>query len=69
MAKVMLSERNGKLNFYLAKKDLEETIISVEFDSAEKWGGEMVLANGEKWFVEPKAKKLPGEFEAKRLSE
>lgn len=69
MAKVMLREQaDGKAMFYVAKKDMEETIESVEFSSDEKWGGEIKLENGEIWFVEPGPKALPCEVNAKRLS-
>ena len=46
MAKVMLREKEGKTLFYAAKKDMEETIASIEFDTVEKWGGETKLTNG-----------------------
>ncbi len=69
MAKVMLRENDeGKVLFYVAKKDMEEIIEKIEFDSEEKWGGEVELTNGETWFIEPAPKKLPEEVNAKRLS-
>jgi nitrogen fixation protein NifT len=67
MAKIMLREKNGKTLFYVAKKDMEETIAAIEFDSAEKWGGEVKLTNGETWLIAPMVKKMPCEVEAKRL--
>lgn len=68
MAKVMLAERNGKTTFYVAKKDMEEVIVSLEFDTDEKWGGEVVLENGEKWHFEPMIpKKIPAEVVAKKI--
>lgn len=66
--RVMLREKNGKVMFYVAKKDMEEMIDTIEFDSDEKWGGETKLTNGQVWFIEPMTKKLPCEVEAKRLS-
>lgn len=69
MAKVMLAERNGKITFYVAKKDMEEVITKLEFDSDEKWGGEVELANGDVWFIEPAAKNIPSEVVARRISE
>lgn len=69
MAKVMLREKEGKTLFYVAKKDMEETIASLEFDSEEKWGGEVKLTNGDVWHITPMAKKMPCEVEAKRLSQ
>jgi len=69
MAKVMLSERGGKINFYVAKKDLEDTVVSIEFDTLEKFGGELTLSNGDKWYVEPMEKKIPAQVEAKKIGE
>lgn len=71
MPSVMLrTNEAGELNFYVAKKDLEETVVSMEFDSEEKWGGEVELADGSKYFLEPGAKpKLPTTVRAKRISE
>ncbi|WP_246246894.1 putative nitrogen fixation protein NifT [Candidatus Methylobacter favarea] len=43
----------GKLVFYIAKKDLEEVAESVEFDSSDKWGGEVLLSDGSKYYFEP----------------
>jgi len=60
---------SGKLSFYVAKKDLEETVASLEFDSPEKWGGEVELTDGSKFYLEPQepAPKLPITLRAKRL--
>lgn len=66
MAKVMLRENESKeVLFYVAKKDMEEIISSLEFDSDEKWGGNVELTNGDVWFIQPMAKKLPNEVNAK----
>jgi len=66
MAKVMLRENDeGKVLFYVAKKDMEEIIETIEFDSDEKWGGNVNLTNGDVWFIEPAEKKLPNEITAK----
>ena len=67
MAKVMLREKSDKLLFYIAKKDMEEVIEEIEFNTDEKWGGKVKLGNGEEWFINPMIKKLPIEVEAKRL--
>lgn len=70
MAKVMLRyDSKGAISFYVAKKDMEETILSSEFDTDEKWGGEVKLSNGETWFIEPCAKKFPSEVVAVRRGE
>ncbi len=68
MPSVMIRQTaDGKLSFYVAKKDLEETIVSLQFESDEKWGGEVVLSDGSKFFIEPLAKpKLPVTLRANR---
>jgi len=60
---------SGALSFYVAKKDLEETISTLEFDSPEKWGGEVELADGSRFYLDPMepAPKLPITVRAKRL--
>lgn len=69
MAKVMLRENdNGQVLFYLAKRDMEEIIESLEFDSEEKWGGNVNLTNGDVWFIEPGPKNLPDEVNAKIIT-
>ncbi|NCO00528.1 MAG: putative nitrogen fixation protein NifT [Epsilonproteobacteria bacterium] len=66
MAKVMLRENDdGKVLFYVAKKDMEEIIESLEFDTDAKWGGNVNLTNGDIWFIEPDVKTLPNEVNAK----
>jgi len=69
MAKIMLRENdNGQVLFYLAKKDMEEIIQTIEFDTDEKWGGKVNLTNGDVWFIDPVVKKLPNEVTAKIIS-
>jgi len=69
MAKVMLRENdNGQVLFYLAKRDMEEIIESLEYDSEDKWGGNVNLTNGDVWFIEPGPKKLPDEVNAKIIT-
>ncbi len=54
MPNVMLRRsESGKLLFYVAKKDLEATVESVEKDSDDEWGGKVVLADGSSWYIEP----------------
>lgn len=66
MAKIMLRENDeGKILFYLAKRDMEEIIDTLEFDTEEKWGGDVHLTNGDIWNIKPQAKKLPDEVVAK----
>ncbi len=70
MPSIMLRKRDdGKLLFYVAKKDLEETVESLEFDTPEKWGGEVVLGDGSKYYFEPLSPppNIPTTLRAKRL--
>ncbi len=58
----------GQLSAYVAKKDLEEPIVSME--NPDLWGGKVTLANG--WELQlpamSAATALPITVEAKRLS-
>ncbi len=59
---------DGKLSFYVAKRDMEEIVASAEFDAPEKWGGEIELTDGSKFYVEPmELASLPVTVRAKRL--
>ncbi len=54
MPSVMIRKSDsGSLLFYVAKKDMEETISRVETDTPEAWGGEVELTDGSKWYVDP----------------
>lgn len=54
MPSVMLRKgSDGKLSFYVAKKDLEETVVSVERDDSDTWGGTVELSDGSKYYVDP----------------
>lgn len=65
----MLRENdNGEVLFYVAKKDMEEIIETLEFDTEEKWGGNVNLTNGDVWFIQPGPKKLPDEVNAKIIT-
>ncbi|WP_353572761.1 putative nitrogen fixation protein NifT [Candidatus Albibeggiatoa sp. nov. BB20] len=69
MPTVMLRYNDsGGLDFYVPKKDLEESIVSMEFNTDEKWGGEVELGDGSKYYLEPAPKpNLPQTMRAKRL--
>jgi nitrogen fixation protein NifT len=70
MPSVMLRKReDGTLLFYVAKKDLEETVESIEFDSPDKWGGEVVLGDGSRYFFDllDAPPEIPTTLRAKRL--
>lgn len=44
---------DGGLLFYIAKKDQEDEIASVEKDTEEEWGGEVELTDGSKYYIDP----------------
>ncbi|MDY0013073.1 MAG: putative nitrogen fixation protein NifT [Rhodocyclaceae bacterium] len=70
MANIMIRKNaEGGLVFYLPKRDLEDSISSIEFDTPEKWGGELRLANGGSYYIEPQAapERLPITLRAKRV--
>lgn len=54
MPSVMIRRNEaGGLLFYVAKKDMEETIDTVETDTDDSWGGEVTLTDGSKWYIAP----------------
>lgn len=70
MANIMIRENTeGGLIFYLPKRDIEADIASIEFDSPEKWGGELCLENGGIYHIDPisKPERLPISLRAKRI--
>jgi nitrogen fixation protein NifT len=72
MANIMLRKNaEGQLVFYMPKKDLEEIVVALEHDRSDKWGGELTLGDGSKYYVEPldSRPELPKTIRAKRLSE
>lgn len=69
MPSVMIRrDGSGKMTLYVAKRDLEEDIVSIEHDSAEQWGGEVRLADGSGYYLEPMLPpQLPVTLRAKRM--
>jgi len=70
MANIMIRKNtDGALVFYLPKRDLEDSISSIEFDTPEKWGGKLRLANGGSYYIEPQPapERLPITLRAKRV--
>ncbi len=54
MPKVMIRRKDdGKLLFYIARKDQEDVISVVEFDNEEQWGGEVKLTDGSRYYIDP----------------
>ena len=71
MANIMIRQaKSGGLVFYLPKRDIEADIASIEFDTPEKWGGDLHLENGAIYHIDPIAKpeRLPISLRAKRIS-
>ena len=72
MPSVMIRQDNsGKMTLYVAKKDLEETVVSIEHDTPQKWGGQFTLADGSAYYIEPldAPPRLPITLRAKRAGE
>lgn len=66
--KIMIRKNEkGTLSVYVAKKDLEEPVVSMEKETL--WGGEVTLANGWKLMLPEMADdtRLPITVEARRL--
>lgn len=69
MPNVMIRKDNeGKMTLYVAKRDQEDPIASIEFESPDNWGGEIELTDGTKYYVDPldAPPKLPITLRAKR---
>ena len=71
MPNVMIRKTpEGKMTLYVAKRDLEDEIISIEHEGDDKWGGEMKLADGSSYFLEPMpTPKLPITVRVRRMTE
>ena len=70
MPNVMLRHNDaGDLVFYVAKKDLEETVVSLEHQGPERWGGAIELADGSRFYIEPldQPPRLPLTVRVKRI--
>ncbi len=59
---------SGALQAYIAKKDLELTIETMEFEGQDQWGGTLELSDGSKYYIDPvsPAPSLPKTFRARR---
>jgi len=69
MANIMIRRGAEGYVFYMPKRDIEDQITSMEFDTPEKWGGEIRLKNGGLYFIEPQnaPERLPISLRAKRI--
>ena len=70
MPSVMIRKtQDGKMTLYVAKRDLEDEIVSMEYESDDKWGGNLVLGDGTSYYLEPMtAPKLPITVRVKRAA-
>jgi len=70
MPNVMIRKEadTGNLTLYIAKKDLEETVTSIEFNEETRWGGQFDLADGSSFYIDPldAPPKLPITLRARR---
>lgn len=53
MPNIMLRKQDEQLTAYIAKKDLESEVASMEFEQDDKWGGKIELASGASFYFEP----------------
>lgn len=69
MANIMIRKGAEGYVFYMPKRDIEDTIVSMQFDSPERWGGEIRLKNGGVYYIEPQPapERLPVSLRAKRI--
>ena len=69
MANIMIRRGAEGYGFYMPKRDIEDQITSMEFDSPEKWGGEIRLKNGGIYYIEPQSapERLPYSVRARRI--
>ena len=69
MANIMIRKGDKGYVFYMPKRDIEDSIISMEFDTPDKWGGEIKLGNGGIYYIEPQTApdRLPCSLRARRI--
>ncbi|GLS92509.1 hypothetical protein GCM10007916_35810 [Psychromonas marina] len=53
MPNIMLRKQDGIMTGYIAKKDLEAEVISLEFEEQDNWGGKLTLSNGSSFYFDP----------------
>lgn len=69
MPSVMIRRNaEGQLTLYVAKKDLEDVIVSMEKDGDDGWGGTVELGDGSQYYIDPleQEPKLPITLRARR---
>lgn len=53
MPNITLRKVDQQLTAYIAKKDLEANVVSLEFSDANKWGGKVSLSDGNCFYFSP----------------
>ena len=53
MPNIMLRKQDGIMTGYIAKKDLEAEVTSLQFEEQDRWGGKLTLSNGSSFYFEP----------------
>jgi nitrogen fixation protein NifT len=70
MPNVMIQRdrETGNMTLYVPKKDLEENVVSLEFEGPGKWGGKVTLADGSVYVLDTldEEPRLPITLRAKR---
>ena len=69
MANIMIRKGGRGYVFYMPKRDIEDSIVSIEFDTPDKWGGEIKLGNGGVYYIDPQPapERLPYSVRARRI--
>ncbi len=69
MANIMIRKGSDGYVFYMPKRDIEDRITSMEFDTPHKWGGEIRLKNGGVYFIDPQPapERFPFSVRARRI--
>lgn len=69
MANIMIRKGAKGYVFYMPKRDIEDSIVAIEFDAPDKWGGEIKLGNGGVYFIDPQPtpERFPYSVRAKRI--
>ena len=53
MPNITLRKQDGILTGYIAKKDLEAKVTSLEFEADDQWGGKVTLSTGDSYYFDP----------------
>jgi nitrogen fixation protein NifT len=71
MPSVMIRRNDvGQLTLYVAKRDQEDVIVSIEKTGEDGWGGTVELADGSSYYLDPldAEPKLPITLRARRAA-